>query len=812
MSSLPEWPGLGLFAGTGPLAFRRGVYGKAHGAPTDFRWLAASPGLLEGGDELDRASGIGPLDSGLHHRGSFWKGLGEGRFMAMTSYPSRARDADERPCPLERQVLVCTAGADGFGSALAALLLLPWSTGHPGEQVWWSERNSPRWNDPSFVLPLEEPEPLTLDEALVAEGIERGLAALGELGEARLRVIYRRALGPAGAEAAVLDGLVEPLTPEALACLLLPLDAESAARFSIAGWLYTRRMDLESLRAAWNVVLCEEQPKGYQAADSVLEPAMEARVERCVRAVLGEGPAALREPEVVVAVAEVVAAPVVGSEVPPSPPEVPPSALEQMIDFLERGASDAELDEVEQRLDPPWREVVGIGRKPVWATRGGQEPPWPKVDAPLAEAERPQMAALAVALGAYVERRKQTIWREFVTEVPDLQELILGLAFALAPCRETVDLLVKREKWVRPPLLTLERLGVPRSTWGEYRRWEGLRRLLAQLYRQRKDPDEGHWAWVGELLRKEKGVPPPAPPAPPAPVELVSPAGAPVSGVPETEVLGGPTPTIVPEDPDPGEARLGGLGSREADRAEGPPPRWGAPADPAPEVLPPALVHEVATPLAPPVPPPAVAQPVSSSPHTGQTASMMGGATRTGRQVARGTEGAPPRGEEPVSRFDGGDGNTGISEGAWRAMVELYLALFDRHGVGQVHHWIRKHPEAVTTFRREVGAVDRDNVEYLGAVLTFIGPNRLRAIDMVDKNAKYPAEFPTYVRAIARALFLGGVRPQGKPWDDEIKERAFAVRRVQAEPPADPLAFTREEARLAVLGLVIKLILEDGGR
>ncbi|MFH1468447.1 MAG: hypothetical protein ABIO70_28920 [Pseudomonadota bacterium] len=801
MSSLHEWPGLGPAPRGGELTFARGVYGKAHGAPTGFRWLAASPGFLDGGG-LERAIAIGPLDSGLHHRGSFWRGLGEGRFMAMTSYPSRARDADDRPCPLERQVLVCTAGADGIGPALAALLLLPWSSDHPGERVWWSERNSPRWSDPRFVLPLPEPEPLAVDTVLLEPLIQRGLAALGELGEARLRMIYRRMLSPAGAMTAVLDGQAETLPPEALACLLLPLDAESTACVSIAGWLYTRRMELGSLRAAWNVVFCEEQPKGYQAATPALEPAVEARVERCVRAVLGEGSAALREPEVVVVV------PV--EEAPPGPPR---SALEEIIEALRRGASEAELDAIEVRLPSPWREVVGMGRRPSWVTRGGQEPPWPKVDAPLAEEERPRMAALAVALGAYIERRGRTVWRHYTDEVAELHELTLGLAFALAPCRETADLLVKREKWLRPPLLALERLGMPRSAWGEYRRWrDDLRGVLGPLIRKRAVRDSDHWRWVGDLLRGAAPTPPPppTPPLPPALVEPTSPPSAPVGGVPETEVLGGPTPTIVSEDPEPGEARPGGLGSREAARSEEPPPRRRARSEPVPEVLPPAVVHEVETPPAPPFPPPGVAQPLLSPPRTGQTSPMAGGETGTKRQAARDGVVAPPIGEEPVSSVDGGD--SGISEGAWRAMVELYLALFDRHGVGQVHHWIRKHPEAVATFRREVGKRDRDLMDFLGAVLTLLGPNREKALSAVNNNAKYPAEFPTYVRVIARALFLGGVRPRGKPWDDEIKEKAFAVRRVQAEPPADPLAFKREEARLAVLGLVIKHILEDEGR
>ncbi|MFH1468444.1 MAG: hypothetical protein ABIO70_28905 [Pseudomonadota bacterium] len=297
MPSLHAWPGLPSPLTTGSLRFSRAIYGKAHGAPTDFRWLARSPGFpTEPG--IEAALGLGPLERDLDQRGVHWSALGRGSFLAQSSYPSRARDADNRPCPLERQALLWQ-GQLGITPALAALLMLPWCSDNPGDDLWWPKRDDPAWSDPAYVLALGagDAPALDLDPDLLADTVTRGLRALTRrLDLAQLTSFFLHALSPDARGPLVLSGLADPLSPAAMACLLLPLTPEQARPLSMAGWLYSSRVQAAELGAHWKVVFCGEPPGGYQPPVQPSSGPLFARARACAQALIDGDPTPLLGP------------------------------------------------------------------------------------------------------------------------------------------------------------------------------------------------------------------------------------------------------------------------------------------------------------------------------------------------------------------------------------------------------------------------------------------------------------------------------------------------------------------------------------
>ncbi|HEX6863287.1 MAG TPA: hypothetical protein VF414_10755, partial [Thermoanaerobaculia bacterium] len=88
----------------------------------------------------------------------------------------------------------------------------------------------------------------------LGEAVARGTAELhAALQEEALTDLYAHIL--AGHRAVPLAGLAAPLAPEAVAALLLPLPRALADQLSVAGWLPSRRFDLEALQRSWSVVL-----------------------------------------------------------------------------------------------------------------------------------------------------------------------------------------------------------------------------------------------------------------------------------------------------------------------------------------------------------------------------------------------------------------------------------------------------------------------------------------------------------------------------------------------------------------------------
>jgi hypothetical protein len=294
-ASVWQWPALDLEGQPAPrqLAVEWGVWGKVHGAASDFRWIAHSPGLRPQARRLELELLLGSEDA--PERAVFWRAL-ESSYCAVSSYPSRAMDAARRCGFLEKQLLEWTPSQAGSAApaALGALLLLPEVAGFTDE-IWWSRSNDPGWSQPGFALTLEpgDAPPLDVKEEDLARKVAAGCAALREaVEESALATFYSSLL--AKRRPAILSGLARPHPPEAQAALLLPLPRKIADPLSVAGWVVSQRIDPESFARLWGALLCDTVPSSLRAA---AEPEVTEAGREAARAVLsGEPPRSGRPP------------------------------------------------------------------------------------------------------------------------------------------------------------------------------------------------------------------------------------------------------------------------------------------------------------------------------------------------------------------------------------------------------------------------------------------------------------------------------------------------------------------------------------
>ena len=250
MSNPFEWPALQGERPPDSLDYERGVWGKAHGATTDFRWIARSadfgrdPGLHQ---ELS----LGGEDVPISFQA--WRNAGDCCY-AVTAYPSRAIDAAGRRGFLEKQVLEWRR-PESVPAALGALLLLP-QVARMTDEIWWDSPGGELWSSPERFLSIvaEEHRPLVVDERSLASALQRGRRALQEAVDAEALANFYEQLLSSG-RPAFLAGLRTPLPPEALAALLLPLPRAIADRISIAGWIPTSRPVFADLANRWDAVV-----------------------------------------------------------------------------------------------------------------------------------------------------------------------------------------------------------------------------------------------------------------------------------------------------------------------------------------------------------------------------------------------------------------------------------------------------------------------------------------------------------------------------------------------------------------------------
>jgi hypothetical protein len=246
------WPALQLDPEPLPpvAEYERGVWGKVHGAPTDFRWIARTAGFGRAHANLQMQLSLGGED--IPARFPAWRNVGD-RCYAISSYPSRAIDAAGRRDFLEKQVLEWRRPPN-VPAALGALLLLPRAAAWT-DAIWWDRYAGELWTQPEIFLRIDDADhqPLAIDEDELGVAIERGRQQLREAVSAdALAQLYDRLL--AGQRPALLAGLPQPLPPEALAVVLLPLPRELADRISLAGWIPSDRPVFTDLASRWDVL------------------------------------------------------------------------------------------------------------------------------------------------------------------------------------------------------------------------------------------------------------------------------------------------------------------------------------------------------------------------------------------------------------------------------------------------------------------------------------------------------------------------------------------------------------------------------
>jgi hypothetical protein len=288
-ASIWDWPALGPESPKPRrLEVERAIWGKVHGAMSDFRWIAHSPGIDPQARRLELELLLGSEDA--PDRATCWRAL-VGSFCAVSCYPSRATDAARRSGFLEKQNLEWRPPA-GTPAALGALLLLP-QVARLTDQDWWDYSADPAWSQADFALTLEPGLAPSLEvsdgdlESNAKSGLDALREAVGE--ESRLAELYSTLL--AGQRPAILAGLRRPLPPEGIAALLLPLPRNVADQLSVAGWVLSKRVDAESLRRLWDVLICDSPPSELRASSetTVTEQGREA-----ARAVFNADPSRLR--------------------------------------------------------------------------------------------------------------------------------------------------------------------------------------------------------------------------------------------------------------------------------------------------------------------------------------------------------------------------------------------------------------------------------------------------------------------------------------------------------------------------------------
>jgi hypothetical protein len=239
------------------LRTRRGIWGKVHGARTDFRWIARAPGLGAGAAAIEELVWVG--DEEQPAKACLWRAATS--WLAVSVRPSRAVDRVGRRGFCEKQVLEWAPEepANAPPAVAVALTTLPRAEALD-DSLWWDR--APLLRDaPELVLPIREADApaVRLDETTLEAAVTRGLEDLARIAALRdlqpsLAALYTSLLGSA-AGPAILRGLLEPLPASALAALLLPLPRPVAERVSIAGWLFSPVPDLARLRCNWDVVV-----------------------------------------------------------------------------------------------------------------------------------------------------------------------------------------------------------------------------------------------------------------------------------------------------------------------------------------------------------------------------------------------------------------------------------------------------------------------------------------------------------------------------------------------------------------------------
>ena len=234
------------------IEYERGVWGKAHGARSDFRWIASTAAFLPQHERIRSELSLGRED--VPSRFTAWRAT-DGYCCAMSCYQSTARDASGRTDFVEEQIAVWKR-TPGLPAAVCALLLLPEAAKF--EPISVGAQSGIQWSKEDAVIGLGETAnpPLAVTLAAIEASIATGLLMLTtSVSRDALAELYASLL--AGARGISFPGLTTSLPQEAIAALLLPLPRTIADRISIAGWLPSSPLAEDSLadvRRCWDVV------------------------------------------------------------------------------------------------------------------------------------------------------------------------------------------------------------------------------------------------------------------------------------------------------------------------------------------------------------------------------------------------------------------------------------------------------------------------------------------------------------------------------------------------------------------------------
>ncbi|MCP4700575.1 MAG: hypothetical protein GY862_27540 [Gammaproteobacteria bacterium] len=290
--SIFSWPALEIF-GELPevLQYERGIWGKVHGASSDFRWIAVTPSFNGQEKAIERRLQLGQGSTSTPI--PLWHAIGNTCY-AVHCYPSRAMDASARSDFLEKQMFEWRRPVE-IPALLGALVLLPQVFKYK-QEIWWETFSDPKWLESTYVLRLQQADymPLPVSLETIRFAIEYGRKSLVEaMSEEMLCNFYAALL--AGQKTVVLDEFKHVLQPEALTALLLPLPRDKADTLSMTGGLPSGRLDAEQLRQHWSILVNNTGTPLPSEKKPVPTAAQRQRAEQMTQALVTGDPALLKK-------------------------------------------------------------------------------------------------------------------------------------------------------------------------------------------------------------------------------------------------------------------------------------------------------------------------------------------------------------------------------------------------------------------------------------------------------------------------------------------------------------------------------------
>lgn len=254
------------------LTVEQGVFGKAPGARTDFRWLALSS-QFNTRRLIERQSLLGAEDAPI--RANAWQVSGSYCY-AITMYPSRATDAAGRSGFLEKQFLQVHLPAS-MHAGLLALLLLP-KVNALTDSIWWQQGQQPVWDDTKFSIALENFElEFTADSifSIIDESIQQLKTAFKS--KQLDYQVFTQGFAALLANKPAFIYHDKPLSYHYLAAILLLLPRDIAAFRNIAGWVPSLRINRQQLADNWSLLtLANDYKQAIPIPDEVKKQTAEA--------------------------------------------------------------------------------------------------------------------------------------------------------------------------------------------------------------------------------------------------------------------------------------------------------------------------------------------------------------------------------------------------------------------------------------------------------------------------------------------------------------------------------------------------------